>query len=146
MDLEIEREFQRWAEAEEASYLDELNAKARAILDTEDIQLPTGELIDSGGRLSPITRERQRVVGRDGRRRKSRRHDYELHVERLSHSPRFKKISTMAGTAAAMIHVKIWKSSISGYLVKEEQRCQTKKFLVCPTINDHTHGLTQNIN
>jgi hypothetical protein len=45
----------------------------------------------------------------------------------MSHSPRLKKISTMAGTAAAMIHVKMWKSSISGYLVKEEQRCQTKK-------------------
>jgi hypothetical protein len=62
MDLEIEREFQRWAEAEEASYFDDLNAKARAILDTEDIQLPTGELIDSGGRLSPITRSAKEML------------------------------------------------------------------------------------
>jgi hypothetical protein len=38
MNLEIEREFQRWGEAEEASYFDELNAKAKAILDSEDIQ------------------------------------------------------------------------------------------------------------
>jgi hypothetical protein len=35
---EIEREFQRWGEAEEASYFNELNAKAKAILDSEDIQ------------------------------------------------------------------------------------------------------------
>jgi hypothetical protein len=39
MDLEIEREFQRWAEAQEASYFDELNAKV--IIDSEEIQLPT---------------------------------------------------------------------------------------------------------
>jgi hypothetical protein len=58
----------------------------------------------------------------------------------MSHSPRLKKISTMAGTAAAMIHVKIWKSSISGYLVKEEQRCQTKKTSILSYDNDHTHG------
>ncbi len=62
MDLEIEREFQRWAEAEEASYFDELNAKAKAILDSEDIQLPTGELIDNGGRLSPITRSAKELL------------------------------------------------------------------------------------
>ena len=45
--------------------------------------------------------------------------DVIMNVERMSHSPRLKKISTMAGTAAAMIHIKIWKSSISGYLVKD---------------------------
>ena len=131
MDLEIEREFQRWAEAEEASYFDELNAKAKAILDSEDIELPTGELIDNGGRLSPITRG-AKELWQKWTKTPSRRHDYELHVERMSHSPRFKKISSMAGTAAAMIHIKIWKSSISGYLVKEEQRCQTKKASILP--------------
>lgn len=46
---------ERWAEAEEATYFDELNSKAKAILDTENIQLLTGELIDNSGRLSPIT-------------------------------------------------------------------------------------------
>jgi hypothetical protein len=62
LDLEIEREFQRWAEAEEASYFDELNAKAKAILDTEDTELPTGELIDNSGRLSPITRSAKELL------------------------------------------------------------------------------------
>jgi hypothetical protein len=62
MDLEIEREFQRWAEAEEATYFDELNAKAKAILDTENIQLLTGELIDNGGRLSPIIRSAKELL------------------------------------------------------------------------------------
>jgi hypothetical protein len=44
------------AEAEDANYFDELNAKAKATLETEDIQLQTSELLESGGRLSPITR------------------------------------------------------------------------------------------
>jgi hypothetical protein len=47
---------------EEARYFDELSAKGKAILDTEDIQLPTGELIDSGGRLSPITRSAKELI------------------------------------------------------------------------------------
>jgi hypothetical protein len=46
---------------EEARYFDELSAKAKAILD-ECIQLPTGELIDSGGRLSPITRSAKELI------------------------------------------------------------------------------------
>lgn len=67
MDLEIEREFQHWADAEVTSYFDELNAKVKAILETEDIQLPTGELIESGGRLSPITRSaKELLVEMDG--------------------------------------------------------------------------------
>jgi hypothetical protein len=64
MDLEIEREFQRWAEAEESSYFDELNAKAKAILDAENIQLLTGELIDNSGRLSPITRSAKELFAK----------------------------------------------------------------------------------
>ena len=61
-DVEIERKFQRWTEAEEASYFDELSAKAKAILDTEDIQLPTGELLESGGRVLPITRSAKELL------------------------------------------------------------------------------------
>jgi hypothetical protein len=60
--LEIKRKFQRWTETEEASYVDELSAKAKAILDTEDIQLPTGELLESGGRVSPITRSAKELL------------------------------------------------------------------------------------
>jgi hypothetical protein len=85
-DLEIERKFQRWTEAEEASYFDELSAKAKAILDTEDIQLPTDELLESGGRLSPITRSAKELLAEMGGRRQSGRRDYELHVERMSYS------------------------------------------------------------
>jgi hypothetical protein len=44
------------------SYFDELSAKAKAILDTEDIQLPTGELLESGGRLSPNTRSDKELL------------------------------------------------------------------------------------
>lgn len=106
-DLEIERKFQRWTEAEEASYFEEPSAKTKAILDTKDVQLPTGKLLESGGRLSPITR-RPRSCLRNGERRQSGRRDYELHLERMSYSPRLTRISTTAGTTAAMIHIKIW--------------------------------------
>ena len=60
--MRSKRKFQRWTEAEEASYFDELSAKAKAILDTEDIQLPTRELLESGGRLSPITRGAKELI------------------------------------------------------------------------------------
>lgn len=52
----------RWAEAEEATYFNELNGKAKALLDTENIQLLTGELIDNGGRLSPIIRSAKELL------------------------------------------------------------------------------------
>jgi hypothetical protein len=71
MDLEIEREFQRWPEAEAASYFDELNAKALAILESEDIQLPIGELIDNGGRLSLITRSAKDLLAEMDRKAKA---------------------------------------------------------------------------
>ena len=63
-----------------------------AKLDTEDIELTTGEPIDNGGRY-----HRSPLNSNAG----------DVDVERMSHSPRLKKISTMAGTAAAMIHVKM---------------------------------------
>jgi hypothetical protein len=65
-------------------YFDELSAKAKAILDTEDIQLPTGELLESGGRLSQSPGAPRSLLCGDGRRRQSERRDYELHVERMS--------------------------------------------------------------
>ena len=70
MDLEIEREFQRWAEAQEARYFDELNAKAKAIIDSKDIQLPAGELLESGGTTAQITRSAREIldeIDRDGK-------------------------------------------------------------------------------
>ena len=62
MDLEIEREFQRRAEAQEPSYFDELNAKAKAIIDSEDIQLATGELLERGGTTAQITRSAREIL------------------------------------------------------------------------------------
>jgi hypothetical protein len=64
MDIQIERDFQRWAEAEEVSYYREVDARARAILETEDLQIPTGELLESeGGALTQVTRSARELIG-----------------------------------------------------------------------------------
>jgi hypothetical protein len=55
MDLQLERKYR--PEAGEMSYYKEIGALARAILETEDLQIATGELIErEGGALMQVTR------------------------------------------------------------------------------------------
>jgi hypothetical protein len=59
MDIQLEPEFQRWAEEEEASYYREVDARARAILETEDLQIPTSELLERRGRRAGASDEKR---------------------------------------------------------------------------------------
>jgi hypothetical protein len=62
MDLQIEREFQRWAEMEEAAFREQ-EAQAQAILETEDLQIPTGELREfEGGEPLQVTRSARELI------------------------------------------------------------------------------------
>jgi hypothetical protein len=63
MDLQLDREYARYIELEEAAYMKELETQARAIVDTEDFQMPTGRLIEGEhGELKPITRSAKETL------------------------------------------------------------------------------------
>lgn len=62
LDLQIDREFQRWAELEEGRYHDELTARARDILSKEDVMIPTGELTEVNGRLVAQSRSAREML------------------------------------------------------------------------------------
>ena len=60
-DLEIDREFERWAEAEEAAYLRELDAQAKGILEEESVEIAVGELVEEGN-IFPVMRSAREVI------------------------------------------------------------------------------------
>jgi hypothetical protein len=61
LDLEVDREFERWAGAQEETYFKELEMKARGILETEDVQIPIGEIVEEG-KIFPATRSAREVL------------------------------------------------------------------------------------
>ena len=60
MDIQIDREFQRYAALEEREYFSQLDARSQEILDVEDIEIPMlavereGELVVLAGREATV--------------------------------------------------------------------------------------------